>query len=195
MRRDILLLLLKDFSAMHSITSTAKRLGASRVGVWKVIKKLEEEGYIKIEPVGSGKTSTSVIKINWESSLIEKMLTLYLAEEAEKQNRWTDSFAGLNDAADFIIIFGSILHSPKEANDIDIIGVTDKHGFVKIQKIIDNSQKTQAKKIHSINFTQLEFRQELEKPNKAIIDAVRKGVVLFGHEKFVKFMREVSHGH
>ena len=180
---------------MHSITSIAKGLRASRVGVWKVIKKLEKEKYIKVETVGSGKTSTSVIGINWDSVIVEKTLTLYLTEEAEKQKRWMVNFAGLEDATNFTILFGSILYSSKEANDIDIICVTEKTGFTKIQKIIDSAQKTQAKKIHCINFTKSEFRQEMEKPNKAIIDAARKGVVLFGQENFVEFIKEMEHGH
>lgn len=33
---------------------------------------------------------------------------------------------------------------------------------------------------------------EVEKPNKAFIDAVRKGVVLFGQEKFINFIKGVT---
>ncbi len=194
MRKNILLTLLKDFSAIHSITSIAKKLGTSRVGSWKAIKKLEEEKYIKIDTVNSGKTSASTIRINWDNILTEKTLALYLTEEAEKQKRWVVNFAGLQSLVDFTIMFGSILNSPKEANDIDIINVVGRTGFEKIQKNIDDAQKTQAKKIHSINFTKFEFKQELKKPNRAIIDAVRKGVVLFGQEKFVEFFKDMEYG-
>jgi len=85
MRRSILLLLLKEFYGMHSITSISKELGTSRVGVWKVVKKLEEDELIKVEPVGFGKTSTYIIRINWDSTIIEKTLALYLSEEAESR--------------------------------------------------------------------------------------------------------------
>ena len=37
---------------------------------------------------GSGKTSTSLIKINWNNPLIEKSLALYLTEESIVQKRW-----------------------------------------------------------------------------------------------------------
>ena len=56
-----------------------------------------------------------------------------------------------------------------------------------IQKI----QKTQVKKIHSIQFTPEELKKELKKPNKAFIDAIKKGIILFGQEKFIKFMRTI----
>jgi len=194
MRKDIILLLLKNFSATHSITTIAKTLGSSRVGVWKAIKKMGEEKYINVESVGYGKTSTSIIRINWDSTIVEKTLALYLTEEAEKQKRWLVNFAGLEGVTDFTILFGSILRSTKEANDIDIIGVAEKTMFTKIQKVIDNAKKTQDKKIHSINFTRAEFKNELRKPNKAIIDAVRTGVVLFGQEKFIKLIKEMGYG-
>jgi len=193
MRKPLLLLLLKDFSSIHSISSIAKKLGSSRVGVWKVIKKLEEEKLVKIESVGSGKTSTQIIGINWDNSIVEKTLILYLSEEAEKQKRWIVNFSRLQGLANFTILFGSIIHSPKEANDIDILCVSEKTNLNKIQKTIDETQKTQAKKIHSINFTKFEFKKELEKPNKAFIGAVKKGVVLFGQENFIQFIKEIKH--
>ena len=116
------------------------------------------------------------------------MLSLYLAEEALKQRRWQVNFAELDRITDFLILYGSVLHSPKEANDIDILGIAQKKNFVKIQGVLDKAQKTQSKKIHSINFTRDEFKSEFKKQNKAFIDAVKKGVILFGQDKFVKFI-------
>jgi len=40
-------------------------------------------------------------------------------------------------------------------------------------------------------FGKEEFIEELQKPNKAFIDAIKKGIILFGQEKFVKFMKEL----
>lgn len=190
--KNVLLHLLKDFSSTHTITTLAKELGLSRVGIWKILKKLEEGKYISLKPVGKGKTSTSIVKINWENQLVEKTLSLYLTEEAIKQRRWQVNFAELEKVIDFAILYGSILYSPQEAEDIDIVGVAPKKSFVKIQIVIDKAQKTQSKKIHAINFTESEFKTELQKANKAFIDAVKKGVILFGQESFVKFMREMT---
>ena len=191
--KDLMLILLKDLSDTHTISSLSKNLGLSRVGVWKIVKKLESGDYVKVKPIGSGKTSTSVISVNWSNPLVEKSLVLYLSEEAVKQKRWRSNFSGIGDATDFLILFGSVLHSPKKANDIDIIGVAEKRNFIEIQSIIDDVQKTQIKKIHSINFTKTEFKNELKKPNKAVIDALKRGVVLFGQENFVKFMKAYGH--
>ena len=59
-----------------------------------------------------------------------------------------------------------------------------------IEKSVKKVQETQIKKIHSLNFTQAEFKEEVRKPNKIFIDAIKNGVVIFGQEKFIKFIKE-----
>lgn len=190
--KKVLLHLLKDFSSIHTITALAKELDLSRVGTWKILKKLESNKFVILKAVGRGKTSTSLISLNWENPLLEKTVSLYLTEEAIKQRRWQVNFAELEKVVDFVILYGSILHSPQEAGDIDILGIAPKKSFVTVQIAIDKAQKTQSKKIHAINLTENEFKAELQKNNKAFTDAVKKGVILFGQESFVKFMREMT---
>ena len=188
----ILKILLKDFAVKPTITSLAKEIGMSRVGIWKVLKKIEAEKLIVLSPAGTGKTSIYTISLNWDNPLTEKTIALALTEEALNNQRWVSNFAELEDRVDFLIIYGSIVSFPKEANDIDILGVTNKNKFLAIEESIKKAQKTQIKKIHSINFTQIEFKQELEKPNKVFVDAIKKGIILFGQEKFIKFVRSLS---
>ena len=73
-----------------------------------------------------------------------------------------------------------------------MIGVFKKDRFVKVQVIIDAVQKTQSRRIHAINFTESEFRDELKKANPAFISAVKSGVVLFGQDAFVEFIQGLS---
>ena len=185
----ILKMLLKEFSLEHTITSLSKEAGISRVGAWKILKKLEKENLILLSRLGKGKTSINKIKLNWDNPVLEKILSLILTEEAIKNQRWINAFKDLENKVDFLIIYGSIIHSPKEANDIDIIGITNK--FPEIEKITSKIQKTHIKKIHPINMTEKEFKIELQK-NNAFIDAVKKGIILFGQEKFIKFLRNIT---
>lgn len=189
--QKVLTILLKDFSN-HTATSLSKELKMSRWGIWKIIKKLEEDELIMLDQVGTGKTSIRRIKLNWNNVLMEKILAFSLTQEALKYKRWRYDFADLEKEVDFLILYGSILHSPREANDIDTIGVAKEKKLTKIGNIILNIQKIQAKKIHSINLTQKELKQELEKPNKVYLDAVKKGIILFGQEKFIKFIKELQ---
>ena len=57
-------------------------------------------------------------------------------------------------------------------------------------KTIEKIQTTQIKKIHSINLTEEELRKELiSQKNPAFIEALKKGSILFGQEKFIKFVK------
>lgn len=189
----ILKILLKDFAIKPTVTSLAKETGMSRVGIWKSLKRMQSEELVVLPQVGTGKTSIYAASLNWSNPLLEKILAVALSEDALKNRRWVNSFMELEDKTDFLILYGSILNSPKEANDIDIIGVvSNKKRFVEIEGAVARIQKTAYKKIHALNFTQAEFRQELEKPNEAFMDAIKKGVILFGQENFIKFVRGVS---
>ena len=191
--KQILKILLEGFAIKPTITFLAKEAGMSRVGAWKLLKKMQSDKFIILSPIGAGKTSAYSISLNWNNPLVEKTLAVALTEDALKNQRWLNNFAELKEKTDFLIIYGSIISSPKEAGDIDILGVvSNKNKFVEIEESIKKIQKTQLKKIHALNFTQSEFKQELEKPNKAFIDAIKKGAVLFGQENFIKFIKNIG---
>jgi len=189
----ILKILLKGFSVKPTITLLAKEIGMSRVGTWKTLKKLEADKLITLSPVGAGKTSAYIISLNWDNPLAEKTLALALTEEALRNPRWISNFAELEAKADFTIIYGSILHSAKEAHDIDILNViSSQNKFLEIEEATRKVQKTQMKKVHALNFTPAEFKVELKKPNKVLIDALKKGIILFGQEKFIKLIMSLT---
>ena len=153
---------------------------------------MQSEKFIILSKIGSGKTNTYSINLNWDNPLVEKNLALSLTVEALKNQRWLSNFTELENKVDFLLLYGSIINSPKEAKDVDILGVvSNKNKFIEIEEFIKKIQKTQMKKIHAINFTPAELKQELENLNKAFLDAIRKGVVLFGQERFIKFIRSL----
>ncbi len=188
----ILIELLKNFSSENTITSLASYINVSRVGIWKALKKLETDDLIIVEKIGDGKTSTYRIKLNWKNSLTEKALSFYLTKEASEHKKWVWDFKELENHVEFSILFGSILSSPKAAIDIDITNIVpNKKAFLEIEKILRSKQVAHLQKIHDINFTPKEFKAELIKPNKAFISAIKNGVILFGQQKFVTFMRKI----
>ena len=188
-KEGILELLLKEPFILHTATLIAKSLNLTRQGIWKALNKLEKDNFVNLEPLNKARTSTIIIKLNWSNPLTEKILSLILIKGSLKQQRWRASFEDLEDKTDFLILFGSILNKPKEANDIDIIAVADKNNFKAIEEIIMKIQKTQLKKIHIIDMTKEEFDEELKKHNKAYTDAVKKGAVLYGQDNFIQFIK------
>ena len=139
--KSVMVVLLKDFSLTHSVSSLAEKLGLSRVGMWKILKKLEIEKFIILDSVGTGRTSTYRVKLNWENVLVERALAFFLMEESVKYSRWIFNFRELEEKVDFLVLYGSILTSPSEANDIDILNIlSKKENFGGINKILNKIQ-------------------------------------------------------
>ncbi len=189
---SILLMLLKEPFAKHTATSLAGVLGLTRQGIWKAVHALAEQKLIRIEALNGAKTSAALIRLNWQHPLTEKKLAFLLTQESLNYGRWIDEFKPLQEKVNFLLLFGSILHSPKTANDIDIfMVVADRSDFKGIEEALRTIQITQRKKIHAIDLTESEFKHELRRPNKAYFDALKKGVILHGYEQFVQCIREV----
>jgi len=189
---SVLSILLKEPFATHTATSIAKALNITRQGTWKILNRLAKNKLINLKFVGDSKTSTATIKLDWSNPATEKTLSLTLTRESLKQQRWRVNFAELENNVDFLILFGSILNNPKEANDIDIIAVVSKKKFKAVEEIITRVQQTQLKKIHFIDLTEREFSQELKKPNKAYLEVVKKGGILYGQDNFIQFVRDLQ---
>src|SRR3989338_7822281 len=119
----ILVTLLKEPFTTHTITSLANELHITRQGLWKALNKLLSAKLISIKKIGKTKKSTVTINLNWSNPITEKTLSLLLTKEALEQERWIINFSELEKNISFLILFGSILHSPKEANDIDLLAI------------------------------------------------------------------------
>lgn len=189
---NILRTLLKDIEKKQTITSLSEEIGIKRPGTWKALKRLESKNLIILNQIGKGKTSVHEINLNWKNPLLEKTLSAVLTEDALEQEKWRYNFKELENSVEFTILFGSILHSPKEARDIDILNLVNKKNFTKVDKIISKIQVTQNKKIHAIDITKEELKEELKERNNAYLDLLKKGVVLFGQENFVKFIKNLE---
>jgi len=180
--KKIMLFLFKNFNENNTISSIAKELSMNRVGIWRTLKKLESKNLVNLIQVGNGKTNTQLIKLNWNNFLIEKLLALYLTEEALQEQRLIKDFEKLNvrdieNIVDFLII---------HKNNI-ISVVSQKRKIIKIHP----SEEFAEEKINSINLTELEFVKELMRPNKDFVDSVREGSVLLGQEKFIQLIKQI----
>ena len=188
----ILIALLKEPFTRYTVTSLAKTLNLTRQGLWKSLNTLVASKLIILEPIGDTKKSAVKIGLQWRNPITIKMLSLLLTKESSEYERWRANFAELENYTSFVILFGSIIHSPKEANDIDILAiVTDKNHFKIVSEVVSRMQKTQARRIHLIDLTDTEFKDELKKQNRAYLDALKKGIVLFGQDNYISFVEGV----
>ena len=189
----ILIAIVKHLDGNLTISSLEEILKMSHVGVWKAIKKLESEGMIILKTAGNKKNSPYIIHLNWNNSLVSKTLALAIEQEALKHKRWLFNFVELESKVDFLILYGSILFSEKEASEIDILSIISKKNIsMEIDRAIIKIQQTQIKPIHNIILSPDGLKDEIKKPNMAFVSAIKEGVVLFGHDKFVAFMKEMQ---
>ena len=191
-RDKVLVAVLKEPFARHTATSLAKSFGITRQGIWKALYKLEKNKLIMLESIGGLKTSTATVNLNWANPATEKTLSLLLLRESLKQQRWMENFADFKKSVDFMLLFGSILSNPKEAQDIDLLAVVPRKKFKDVEEALAKVRLTQLMKIHLTDITKEEFIHELKKPNKAYLDAVKKGIVLFGTDIFVLSMQDLQ---
>lgn len=173
-------------------TELAERLKITRQAVWKLLKKLIGEEIIISRQLGSRQKSINLFSLNLKNPLSKKTLSLILTKEAMENGRWMGNFSELEKMSNFVLLFGSILTNPKQANDIDILVISERKYFRKIQENILEIQKVQSKKIRAIELTNEEFFKELKNKNKAYLDALKKGVILFGQENFIDEMEKLN---
>ena len=188
----VLIMLLKEPFARHTATSLANALKITRQGLWKILNKLAKDNLITLESTGSTQKSAVNIKVRWANLVAQKILSILLTKESLEYERWGTNFAEFENYVSFVILFGSILYSPKEANDIDILTIVkNKRSFKKLDEVLLKIQKTQIKKIHFISLTEKEFREELKDKNKVYLEAIKKGVILLGQDNYIKFIRDL----
>ncbi len=189
----ILKILFREPFVDHTATSLSKTLGITRQGLWKSLNKFSNDKIISLKSIANTKKSAVKISLDLTNPVTNKTISLLLTKELSEYERWKVNFAEIEKHVSFLILFGSILHSPKEANDIDIIAVIEKReNFKQIEETISKIQKTQSKKIHLIDMTEIEFKQELLNKNKAYLDALKKGIILFGQENLIKSITDLS---
>jgi predicted transcriptional regulator len=191
-KEKILSLLIRENN--KTVSDIAENLNFSRQAVWKILTKLIDENLINSKSLNSKQTSAKIFYLNFKNPLIKKVLSLILTKQSLNYERWRDIFSILEKYTSFILLFGSIINNSKNANDIDILIISIKENFQKIEEIIFEIQKVQIKKIHYILLTEKEFKDEIKSLNKAYLDSIKKGIVLYGQENFVNQMEEL-HGH
>ena len=156
--------LLKEPFTAHTVLSLAKMLDMDKQGVWKVLNELLKKNLIKRAFVRNDETNSVVIKIDW-SIRTEKALVLFLAQEKPESS----SFAELENKVLFLIQDGD-----------NLLAVINKRSFEAVEKAAANV----------IIFTEMEFSQELKK--RKYIEMIKNGIILYGQENYVQFIRKIQ---
>ncbi|MBI4980727.1 nucleotidyltransferase domain-containing protein [Candidatus Woesearchaeota archaeon] len=189
--KEILLCLFKDLTNYHNASSIAKEVKISRVGAYKAFKRLSKSGLLKSRKLGKSEFYT--LKLG--DDFVKKTLELLLMEEArEKVRRWLAEFKELSTETEILILFGSILKSETKAHDVDLLIVLKPENNKNINKLLDKKNEVLIKKIHPLKQTPEDLIKNLKKPDKVVLRAMKTGIVLYGQDKLVEVVKDVTLG-
>src|SRR3989344_9570230 len=181
LEKEIVLRLFKDFTVEYNASSVAKILNKTRAGAFKALHSLEQDSIVKGRNMGRAR----FYRINLEDEYARKNVETLLMEEAKNYTRWKDELSQLFGLANIVILFGSIIKNEEKANDIDLLLVFDIKNNSKINQFIKEKNQLLIKKLHPIKQTKGDLIKNIIKRDKVVIDAIRSGIVLHGHEKII----------
>ena len=184
---DAVLTIVKSPEQNYNANNLAKIIGVTPMGALKILKRLEKESILKSKAIGKA----VIYSINTKNDYAFRYVSLILLREslyANKQiRRWIEEFKRIKNA-DLIIIFGSILNKTNP-QDVDVLLVTDKKRFSKLQKEIKELSELNLKKIHPLYQTFEDLINNIKKMDKPLLSAI-KGILVFGEDIFMGVYNE-----
>jgi len=186
--QEIIKILFKDFLNDYNSRSISKPVGISHVGAFKILKKLEKREIVISRQIGRA----IIYKINMQNPVALREVEMILTIEAQNNKKWVEEFSKIKKNARFVVLFGSILRNEREAKDIDILIAGEGDRFNYIKKEINDKNLILNKKIHPVYQTIADFKIDVNRKNKVIIDAIKTGIVLFGQEEITKILRDIN---
>lgn len=162
---SVISFLVRNFTERLTIRNIAQRLDFSAAGVFNILKKLEKQGIVVGEKLGTG----LFYSINFDSKVAQHLAEIVLVYSDEKINL---NIEQLKQAK--AVIF----------NKENLLLVTDSVTVIDIKlPNVDVVAKTEDELINL-----------LRKKDSEMLQVLRKGIVLFGEDKIVGIIKKCFSG-
>lgn len=189
----ILLVLFKDLASSYNANSISKVVGITPMGALKILKRLEKGNLAISKQLGRA----SFYKLNLESGYARDYIRLLLQKEAEEAEpavkRWINELRIFNKFATIGILFGSIAQNQPAAKDIDLMLVFEKDKAKNIEKLIQEKNSVNIKKIHAVKQTKEDLKENLKNQDKVVLSILKRGIVLFGYEELIEVIKDAPY--
>ena len=153
--------LVRNFSERLTIRNIAKRLNFSAAGVFNILKKLEKQNIVTGQKFGTG----LFYSINFENRVAEHLAAIVILYSEEKINldieQLKQAKAAIFDKKTLLLITDNITVLDIKIPNVDVIPKTE-------DEVVDL----------------------LRKNDSSIIQLLKKGIVLFGEDKFVDIIKK-----
>ncbi len=182
---NLLLIIFKNPEKEFNANSISKQLNLSSMGALKIFKRLEKENILVSKKLGKA----VFYKLNFKNNYCLDYIKFLLKREIETTNNyvkvWFNELKKIK-SAQCIILFGSVLRKYKDANDIDVLFVTDKKKFNLLKREIENINLINTKKIHPIYQTKEDLISNIKNNDRVILNAIKEGLVIFGEDLLIE---------
>lgn len=186
--REAMLILFKDFTTFYNANSISKILGISHVGAQKIFKRLLNENLLTSKKIGKSIT----YKLKLEDDYVRKLIAFLLTDEANNFKRWKEEFKELFKKDRIVMMFGSAIKNYAKARDIDVMMVIDKKDVKEVNNILKEKEEILPKNLHAIKLTYNDLLKNLKKKDKAVIDIVKNAIIIYGQDKYVEIVKNVT---
>ncbi|OGI66039.1 hypothetical protein A2647_01420 [Candidatus Nomurabacteria bacterium RIFCSPHIGHO2_01_FULL_40_24b] len=186
--REMVLLLLKDYTAFYNANSISKVLNISHAGAQKIFKRLLQEDLVTSKTIGKSIT----YKLNFGNDYVAHLASFLLADEANKFKRWKEEFKELSKKNRIVLLFGSAVKDYAHARDIDLMIAIENKEAKEVNAVLKKKEEILPKKIHAIILTHQDLLRNLKKRDKAFVDIIKNAIVLSGQDKYVEMLKDVT---
>ncbi|MFH1055072.1 MAG: hypothetical protein V1744_03135 [Candidatus Altiarchaeota archaeon] len=188
---EVVLVLLKDYGKDYNANNLSKLVGLTPMGALKILKRLEGKRLLVSRQMGKA----VFYKPDYGSEYSLKYLSFLLMKESDesqpKVRRWVAELRILGEHAEIGVLFGSVL-SKENPEDIDLLLVLAQRQNDKVNDVICSINKLNLRKIHTVKQSRDDLIENMKKKDKVVVNALKNGVVVFGHEKLIKVIGDVS---
>lgn len=187
----ILRLLLSCSGSDYSINQIAKECKITPNGAYKILKKFEKEGVLRINIISNIRS----YKLNFDNEKTEAVLELALIDDLSGRVKYRlDDLKSLKDIASSCVLFGSYISLKREPGDLDALFLLDRANYKNYRKVLNDVRNLTPVKIHDVIQTEEDLKKNLLAKDKAVLGILRKGVVLWGQKVIVQVVKDVYPG-
>ena len=186
--RETVLILFKDYTIFYNANSISKVLSISHVGAQKIFKRLLKENIVISKAIGK----SIIYKLNFNDNYVSQLVAFLLADEANNFKRWKEEFKDLFKKDRIVMLFGSTIKDYIHANDIDLMVVIENKDIKEENTLLKKKEEILPKRIHAIKLTCQDISKNIRKKDKAIVDIVKNAIILYGQDRYVDVLKNVS---
>ncbi len=186
--KKVLRLLFANFEDL-SINRIAKLAKLSPNGAYKILKKFENEGILRLKQIANIKS----YGLNFDNEKTGNILQLALIPFLDGRIRSRfDDLKELKKITLACIIFGSYINLKKEPNDLDLLFIIKPKHYKTYKENSIKIFNTIPIKVQDVLQTEKDFKENIEKKDKVIIEILKTGKILWGQDIIINIIKEVN---